>query len=257
MDITKINEKAWDQRVEANDCWSVPVSIEEIERARKGEWDIVLTPFKKVPREWFPHSLKDMKILCLASGGGQQGPVLAAAGGEVTVFDNSLKQLEQDIWVAERDGLTIKTVQGDMKNLAVFEDESFDFIVHPWSNCFVDDVRPVWKEAARVLKKGGTLISGFSNGFEYLFDYSALCNGEFDVQFKLPYSDLDCLSEDALKTQIESGEGICFGHTLEDQIQGQIDAGFVIAGFYEDFNGSALDAHIPSAIATRAIKLTL
>jgi len=30
---------------------------------------------------------------CLASGGGQQGPVLAAAGAHVTVFDNSPRQL--------------------------------------------------------------------------------------------------------------------------------------------------------------------
>lgn len=60
-------------------------------------------------------------VLCLASGGGQQGPILAAAGARVTVFDNSRKQLEQDRYMAERDHLDIQTEKGNMANLAVFQ----------------------------------------------------------------------------------------------------------------------------------------
>ena len=94
-------------------------------------------------------------MLCLASGGGQQGPILAAAGTRVTVFDNSKKQLEQDRYVADRDQLDIQTVRGKMTNLAVFSDSSFDFIVHPVSNTFVANILPVWKEAYRVLSPKG------------------------------------------------------------------------------------------------------
>jgi hypothetical protein len=54
--------------------------------------------------------LAGIEVLCLASGGGQQGPILAAAGAKVTVFDNSANQLVQDRLVADRDGLTIETV---------------------------------------------------------------------------------------------------------------------------------------------------
>ncbi|MCY8527410.1 SAM-dependent methyltransferase, partial [Bacillus atrophaeus] len=57
---------------------------------------------------------KGLKVLCLAAGGGQQGPILAAAGADVTILDNSEKQLQQDQYVAERDGLTLHTVKGSM-----------------------------------------------------------------------------------------------------------------------------------------------
>lgn len=256
MDFIKINKEVWDKNVDNQNVWTKPVSSEEVMQAKKGEWKIVLTPTKSVPKEWFPQTFKGKDVLCLASGGGQQGPIMAALGANVTVFDNSQNQLNQDIMVAERDNLTIKTVQGDMKDLSIFNNESFDFIIHPWSNCFVDDVLPVWKESYRVLRSGGVLISGFANPIEYIFDLKNLYEGKFVVRHKIPYSDLTSISEEELKKLVlDQGEGIVFGHTLHDQIQGQIDAGFLIAGFYEDKGGTALDAYIKSSIATKAIKI--
>ena len=134
MSYVEENSKIWDERSENNDIWSIPVTKEMVQNAKEGNWSILLTPTKPVPKEWFPENLKNKKILCLASGGGQQGPILAATGAEVTVFDNSTKQLEKDNYVALRDNLKIKTVQGNMQDLSVFEDETFDCIIHPWSN---------------------------------------------------------------------------------------------------------------------------
>ncbi|MDN4593433.1 class I SAM-dependent methyltransferase [Polycladomyces subterraneus] len=88
---------------------------------------------------------------------------MAAAGGKVTVLDISENQLRQDRFVAEREGLSIRTVKGDMTNLEAFCDEEFDLIIHPVSNLFVKDIQKVWNEIFRVLKQGGTLISGFMN----------------------------------------------------------------------------------------------
>jgi len=51
---------------------------------------------------------------------GQQGPILAAAGADATVFDNSPRQLQQDCQVAEREGLDLRTVEGDMRDLSCF-----------------------------------------------------------------------------------------------------------------------------------------
>ena len=256
MDILKHNRKAWDFQVEKGNEWTKPVGSEEIEKAKKGVWNIVLTPVKPVPKNWYPE-LKGTKVLCLASGGGQQGPILAAAGAEVTVFDNSPKQLEQDRFVAKRDNLEIKTVQGDMRDLSGFEDESFDFIVHPCSNHCVNDVETVWKEAYRVLKKGGSMISGFTNPLLYLIDMDLEAEGILQITRSLPYSDVEQLNEKALRKLIDSNEPLEFGHTLEQLIGGQIAAGFVIAGFYEDDWGGKypMDKHTPSFIATRAVKL--
>lgn len=256
MDYKNMNQEIWDKNVDNSDEWTRPVSSEVVEKARRGEWDIVLTPLKKVPKSWFPKSMIGKMVLCLASGGGQQGPIMAAIGGDVVVFDNSERQLQQDEMVANRDELTIETVQGNMQDLSMFEDQTFDLIVHPWSNAFVDDVLPVWKEAYRVLKKGGILIAGFANPVGYIFDYKNLCQGNFQVRHAIPYSDLTSISKEELQADIlDQGEAVAFGHTLADQIGGQIDAGFVIAGFYEDIGGSALDRYMMSSIATKSLKL--
>ena len=67
----------------------------------------------------------------------------------------------------------------------------FDLIVHPVSNVFVPDVKPVWREAFRVLSPGGSLLAGFMNPVHYLFDDFALERGEFRVAHRIPYSDLE------------------------------------------------------------------
>lgn len=254
MDYVRENSEIWDSRAENDDMWSIPVTADMIQKARNGEWDILLTPSKPVPHDLFPEQMSAKKVLCLASGGGQQGPIMAALGADVTVFDNSRKQLEKDELVAEREGLSIRTVKGDMRDLSEFDDEYFDFIIHPWSNGYIDNVIPVWMECARVLKKNGVLIAGFGNPLEHIFDLGELEKGNFVVRHKIPYSDLEHLDDEAVAA-ICKEDGYIFGHTLTDQIQGQIAAGFTIIGFYEDFGGTALDKYIYTSIAIKAVKL--
>lgn len=254
MDIRQHNRAAWDRLVELGNEWTRPASPEAVAAARRGEWHIVLTPTKPVPKAWFP-DLRDCDLLCLASGGGQQAPILAAAGARVTVLDNSPRQLAQDRIVAERDGLSIRTLDGDMRDLSIFADASFDLVFHPVSNVFVPDVRPVWREAFRVLRPGGALLSGFMNPVLYIFDADLLDQGILQVRHAIPYSDLTSLSEEERQGRLDAGDPLEWGHTLEDQIGGQIDAGFVIAGFYEDSRQEdILNQYLPTFIATRAIK---
>jgi SAM-dependent methyltransferase len=256
-DVQDLNKRAWDNLVAKGNRWTVPVTSEEIEAARRGEWRIVLTPIRPVPSSWLPN-LHESRVLCLASGGGQQGPILAAAGAEVVVFDNSPRQLEQDRKVAARDRLEIETVEGDMADLGAFGNQSFDLVVHPVSNCFIPDLQPVWNEAFRVLRRGGALLAGFVNPVRYLFgDGVAETADQLLVANTIPYSDLDQLPGNIRERFVAENEPFEFGHTLEDQIGGQIAAGFVIAGFYEDLNPpeeDALSRHIPSFVATRALK---
>ena len=256
MKTNEYNSKVWDKKVQEGVVYTKPVSHEVIHESKKGNWEITVTTQRSVPRHWFPQSLSGVNVLCLASGGGQQGPILAAAGAIVTVVDLSEKQLEQDALVAKREGLQLTTMKGDMTDLSFLEDSTFDLIVHPVSNVFVENILPVWKEASRVLKEGGTLISGFTNPLLYLFDDEKEEKGILDVTNSIPYSPLDQLSEDELQVCKESNQALEFGHTLEDQIQGQIDAGFLLAGFYEDdFGGSRLiDQYSKTFIATKAIK---
>ena len=255
MDILAYNRRAWDREVELGNPWTVPVGPEAIAAARRGEWRVVLTPTKPVPRDWFPE-LVGLDLLCLASGGGQQGPLRAAAGARVTVLDNSPRQLAQDRHVAERASLDLRTVVGDMADLSMFPDGAFGLIFHPVSNCFAPAVGSVWREAFRVLRPGGALLAGFFNPVTYIFDLDKAEHGVLEVRYRLPYSDQASRTEEELKRQMERGEPLEFSHSLADQIGGQLEAGFVIVGFYEDISpGDEIGRTIPNFIATRAVKL--
>src|SRR3972149_3493440 len=254
MNIREYNSDAWDREVKKSNKWTIPVSVETIVKARQGDWQIVLTPTIPVLVDWFPQ-LKGADVLCLASGGGQQGPVPAAAGANVTVFDNSPRQLEQDQLVAEREALSLKTVEGDAADLSMFQDESFDLVFNPCSTVFMRDVRAVWKEAYRVLRHGGILMTGSMNPVHYIFDLYKADEGILEVAHSIPYSDLTSIPKDDLDELIEKGLPVEFGHSLTDLLGGQCDAGFVITGVYEDYMlDSPLHKYHPSYIATRALK---
>jgi SAM-dependent methyltransferase len=262
-ELLEYNGAAWDREVAKGNRWTRPVSPEEVAAARRGELHLLLTPRRPVPRSWLPASLAGARVLCLASGGGQQGPLLCAAGAEVTVFDYSAAQLGQDRLVAEREGLLLRTVRGDMTSaadLAVFADEGFDLIFHPCSNCFVQTVRPVWRECARMLRPGGELLSGFTNPVALAMDPAELAAGRLWLRYPIPYSDLTSLTDEERRRYTDPGEPLVFGHTLEDQIGGQLDAGLVLVGFYEDRGDpespedGALHRALPGYIATRARK---
>lgn len=258
FDVHRYNREAWNKSVADGIEWTVPVSPEVIAAARRGEWTIRLTPILPIPRDWFPESIAGLDVLCMASGGGQQGPVLAAAGAHVTVLDLSPRQLDQDRLVAQREGLEITTIEGDMADMHALADQSFDLIVNPVSNVFAPHVLPIWFECSRVLRQGGLLLAGFMNPAYYLFDHDKVdSEGIFEVKYTLPYSDLGSASPEYLEFLQTNGWPMEFSHSLDDQIGGQLKAGFIITGFYEDRDPRTnIFELMPVYCATRAIKST-
>ena len=220
---------------QAGDKYYRAMTPQQIQRAREGEWRIRITPTKPVPRSWL-EPLSGRKILCLAGGGGQQAPILAALGAQVTVFDLSEKQLARDREIADREGLTIETVSGDMTDLGCFSDDLFDLIVSPCATCFCPDVEPIWREAYRVVKPGGSLLVGFINPLYYLFDARKMDQGEFQVRHSIPYCDFD-LPEEERESLIGPERPLEFGHGLEQLIGMQIEAGFRSPGFTKTAGG--------------------
>ncbi|RQO75255.1 SAM-dependent methyltransferase [Pedobacter sp. KBW06] len=251
------NKSSWDRQAKTQSPWSLPVSSELIQDAKNGQWEIYLTP-SPLPKGWLGE-VKGKKILCLASAGGQQAPLLAALGAEVIVLDLSKEQLFHDRMVAERDQLELITIEGDMRDLSEFEDNSFDLIFHPISNHYVPDVRPVWKECYRVLKSGGALLSSFFNPAIFIGDRDPayMDKGIIYPRYKIPYSDLIDLEETLLEKKRENNEAFVFGHSLKDLIGGQLAAGFVISDFLEDNQPNPrflIDKYMPTFLATKAIK---
>jgi SAM-dependent methyltransferase len=247
------NRDAWDREVDSGNEWTQPVGPEVTARARAGDWSVVLIGYEPVPRDWFPDPLAGTDVLCLASGGGQQGPVLAAAGATVTVLDNSPRQLGRDEEVAARDGLAIRTVLGDMRDLSAFADASFDVVFNPVSNVFCPDLAPVWRESFRVLRPGGLLLAGFMNPDLFIFDLARLERGELVVAHQIPYSTLDL---DEAERQQALGDGpIEYSHSLTEQLGGQLAAGFVLTHLTEaPHHADATARYMPGYIATRAIR---
>ena len=255
MNLLEHQRRAWDRQVGLGNEWTRPVGPEVIEAARRGEWAVLLTEQRPVPREWFPAEMRGLRILCLASGGGQQGPTFAAAGAHVAVLDNSPAQLAQDRLVAGREGLDLRTLEGDMADLSAFADESFDLVFHPVSNVFAPAVRPVWREAFRVLRRGGLLLAGFNNPALYIFDLRDERQERLEVRYSLPYSDVENPDEGERGRLLASGQPLEFSHTLEDQIGGQLDAGFRLTALYEDrHRGLRVAEFMPTYVATRAVK---
>ena len=248
MDYQDINAETIDRWIEEGWEWGVPIDHASFLRARYGDWDVLLTPTRPVPHEWFGE-IKGKKILGLASGGGQQMPVFAALGAECTVLDYSERQLESERMVARREGYSISVVRADMTRPLPFSDGEFDLIFHPVSNCYVREVLPIWKECFRVLKKGGVLLAGLDNGINYIVD-----GNEKAIVNRLPFDPLE--DPEQMKLLQDEDCGVQFSHSITEQIGGQLQAGFILTDIYEDTNGEGRlhELNIPTFIASRAVK---
>ena len=249
MSYQEINARTIDSWVKEGWEWGKAIDHAAFQAAKNGVWNVKLTPTKYVPHEWFGE-LKGKRILGLASGGGQQMPVFAALGADCTVLDYSEEQLKSERLVADREGYGIEIIRGDMTKRLPFADESFDLIFHPVSNCYVEEVKPIWRECCRILKPSGILLAGMDNGINYLFDGEA----EREVVNFLPFNPLK--NPEQMRQLEQGNNGIQFSHTLEEQLGGQLEAGFRLTHLYEDTNGSGRlhEMNIPCFLATRAVK---
>ena len=249
MNYQQINADTIDRWVREGWEWGKPISHEACLAAKNGDWDMLLTPTKPVPKAWFGE-IRGKKILGLASGGGQQMPIFAVLGAECTVLDYSPCQLESEKMVAEREQYEIEIIRADMTKPLPFPDETFDLIFHPVSNCYVQEVKPIFRECFRILKKGGILLSGLDNGINFMVDEET----ESKIVHSLPFDPLK--NPDQMAELQKDDSGVQFSHTMEEQIGGQLEAGLILTHLYEDTNGRGFlhEHNIPAFIATRAVK---
>lgn len=250
--VSNFNAQTWDHWSRKGSVWTRPFSSDQFAEAKERTIELILTPMKKAPLWWFEGLGK--RVLGLASGGGQQGPELIAHGYDVTIMDISRRQLLADQAVSMREDYPINLVRADMTCRFPFEDNVFDFIVHPVSNCYVEEIEHVWREAYRVLRPGGVLMSGWTNPIMYMVADEALNSEEhpLEIKYPLPYNSL---VEEQKGLEITTDGGYQFSHTLGTQIGGQLRAGFLLKGFYEDNEAdNRLGKYTSLYAATLAIK---
>lgn len=236
MDVIQHNRKAWNRLSDGGILWGVPVDSETIAKAKLGVWQVQLAGQQPMPRTWFGNKgeINGKDILCLASGGGQQAPVLAAAGANVVSLELSDSMLAKDQSVADEHNLSLRCEQGSMTDLSRFPDKSFDIIFLPVALTYVPDVHIVWSESARVLRAGGRLLAGMINPLVNLFKEN---EGEDGVGLRvinpLPFAEIESLPQVEREAAIARGMSFVWSHSLEDLIGGQLSAGFHLLEFTE------------------------
>ncbi len=231
MDYKTLNSRAWDEEVKRNNFWTRIANQNEIEKARKGQPEIRLSPSSYVPSEWL-QGTKERKTLLLAGGGGQQTPIMSAFGSIVTTIDLSEGQLQQDRKALDRYGLSADLIEASMDNLPL-PDEVFDYVLNPVSLCFIDDIKAVYREVHRVLRKNGIFMFGIANPVLYIFDEKKQ-DKKLKVKYTLPFSDAAAKSRKELLKMERDKDTFEYSHTLSDIIGALLNTGFIIEGFYSD-----------------------
>ena len=212
--VNEHNRRAWDQRARDRQRHTAIASEKDF-----------LDPLTAVdPYGWLPRPISGRRVLCLASGGGRQGPLLAAAGAKVTVVDLSPEMLKLDREVATRRGLHLKTVEASMDDLHMLADSSFDIVLQPVSTCYVSDISKVYCEVARILTDGGFYLSKHKQPVNL---QAALLPSLRYYVLKQPYYRTGALPPAASGFHRESGT-LEFLHRWEELLGGLCRAGFVI-----------------------------
>lgn len=148
MNYRDANQQAWNRLADGGSLFARVATDEECR-----------TPLKVLDgRGWLPESVAGLNVLCLASGGGWQSILYAAAGAIVTVVDLSEAMLKLDTREARRRRFQVQTVHASMDDLSMFADESFDIVHQPVSTCYVPDLKPVYAGVARVMRNHGLYI---------------------------------------------------------------------------------------------------
>jgi SAM-dependent methyltransferase len=147
--VESINRRAYDAMARRDHFLTTPVSPSEL-----------ANPLSILDaRGWLGPSIKGWRVLCLAAGGGRQGPLYTAAGAEVTVLDISPAMLDRDRDAAKRFAMKIRIIEGTMRDLSMFREHEFDLVAHPVSTCYLRDPAEVFAQVARVLRPGGLYVS--------------------------------------------------------------------------------------------------
>lgn len=227
-ELATYNKARWEELAQSNIEYSRPALDLTLESARR-----------MVDPEGILDEITGKDVLCLAGGGGQQSAAFALLGATVTVLDLAVTQLERDQQAARHYGVTVETVQGDMRDLSAFRDAAFDIIYHAHSLNFVPDARQVFREVARVLKRGGFYRMSCSNPFFHGMDERDW-NGEGYV-LKFPYDDgAELVYEDPC-WEFDAGDGTTqrvqgpreFRHSLNSLVNGLVEQGSVLRGVWE------------------------
>jgi len=233
-DILRIVEQHWDREVEAGGGFTIPalgLTRELIEEYISGKRDELPGIADSMEPRHLLASVERRDVLCLASGGGQQSAVFGLLGANVTVLDLCEGQLRGDRAAAEHYGYPIRAVKGDACDLSAFVDDSFDLVYQAPSMSWIPDVRPVYREVYRVLRRGGRYCVVHNNPAVHAAMFEGGLAGWDGLGYRIAdqYQAGPVLRNEAGIDNMEEGEPTGdHRHLLKDIFGGLIELGFIL-----------------------------
>lgn len=226
--------------------------LDELAQFNKERWEALVASGIQYSRPWLDLDMATARqrmdplgllgdvtgkqVLCLGSGGGQQSAAFAVLGAQVTVLDLTENQLAGDQLAAAHYGLTVRTEQGDMRDLSRFPNHAFDLVYHGYSINFIPDPTVVFQQVARVLQPGGPYFLQWHNPFIQGIDEASWDGRGYRIS--RPYQDEEILPEFYSEPNwaVEDADGNTqlvqgpreFRHTLSTMINGLAQHGFQI-----------------------------
>jgi SAM-dependent methyltransferase len=228
-EVSRYNIRRWNALAEANAVFTRPARDLDAAGARR-----------MIDPEGALGDLAGKRVLCLASGGGQQSIAFALLGATVTVLDLSEAQLDRDRQAAQDYGLTVATVQGDMRDLSALERGGFDLVWQGYSLSFVPDTGVVFREVAGALAPGGRYYVQVANPFTVGLTPDDWNGAGYTLRY--PYRDgLAITTTDADWVYPRDAGGAApvpppreYRHTLSALVNGLIAQGFMITRLSDD-----------------------
>lgn len=223
--VLEQNRRAWDRLVRQGSRFT-----------RVADEEAFANPLQSVDSAgWLGGSIAGWKVLCLAAGGGRQGPLYAAAGAQVTVVDLSEEMLRLDRQVAQQRGLKMRILQASMDRLEGLQESEFDLVIHPVSTCYVPDIGRVFAEVARVLRGDGIYVSQHKSPTSLQLSRRP-ADGAYVLEHR--YYDKTPLKPSDPDSSFREPGTLEYVHRLEEIVGGMCRAGFRIEDLVEPFHAS-------------------
>ncbi|MEK7477204.1 MAG: class I SAM-dependent methyltransferase [Candidatus Coatesbacteria bacterium] len=211
------------------------LDVEAYRACREGGQDVLPKPFCDYPVDrMMMGNVKGKDVLCLAGGGGQQSAVFSLLGARVTVLDLTPEQLDSDKKAADHYGYEVKTVQGDMRDLSGFSDNSFDRVCQPISTLFIPDLTELYSGVARILRPGGLYAVDFAVPLLYMARNKGWDGEGYVLHVTEPYMRGAIKETEDGRLTFGNGESFSeFHHLFSDILNGLIEHGLTIKAVWE------------------------
>jgi SAM-dependent methyltransferase len=220
------NRRIWDERARRHQTHTQPVSDQDFENARALVDEC----------GWLPPSLKGLRVLCLAAGGGRHAPLLAFLGADVTVVDISGQMLDLDRKVSVARNLSVRIVQTSMDNLSMLPRAAFDLILQPVSTCYVPDISAVYLQVAQISAPGALYISQHKQPASL---QGSSLPGPLGYVMTHPYYRSTPLPPEINGLEHREAGTLEFIHRWEDLVGGLCRRGFVVEDLVEPRHADA------------------